>query len=368
MPARIQSRVLAGPIPAGAAPDTGQFAYQPIEAEAQAVRTINAAVPFASGELPLAEPFRLGGGFEDMERAIDCLAAASYYEAGRGAQDQRAVAQVVLNRVRHPAFPDTVCGVVFQGSERVTGCQFTFTCDGSLNRRTPSAEAWQEARLVAGEMLFGRVEPSVGQATHYHTDWVMPAWSREMDKVAAVRTHLFFRWRGSQGEPRIFSATHAGREANVRALARLSPVHAAAPELAEIANLHSPAVLTSPGTQLFAVPPSPSPPPSRPLQETLPDEPSAPGPGVFLVTLSASAGPDSFLRLAQQKCAGLDQCRLIGWTDPARQAHALPIPGSSVDAISFTFMRRDNSQVSRAQWNCTEFPREDPGQCLRRGA
>ncbi|MCZ3110870.1 cell wall hydrolase, partial [Acinetobacter baumannii] len=67
-------------------------------------------------------------------RAIDCMAAAVLYEAGDDAVGQRAVAQVVINRVRHPAFPKTICAVVFQGSDRATGCQFTFTCDGALVR------------------------------------------------------------------------------------------------------------------------------------------------------------------------------------------------------------------------------------------
>ncbi|MGJ3626051.1 cell wall hydrolase [Sphingomonas sp. MMS24-JH45] len=84
--------------------------------------------------------------------------------------------QVVLNRLRHPAFPKTVCGVVFQGAERSTGCQFTFTCDGALARQ-PSPLAWDRARKVAAAALAGAVYRPVGYATHYHTDWVVPYWS-----------------------------------------------------------------------------------------------------------------------------------------------------------------------------------------------
>ncbi|MET0376391.1 MAG: cell wall hydrolase, partial [Rhizorhabdus sp.] len=160
-------------------------------------RSLNAITPFATRPLVAAPSFVMGGGFADRERAVDCLAAAAYYEAGTGAEDQRAVAQVILNRMRHPAFPHTVCGVVFQGSERSTGCQFTFTCDGSIARRQPSALNWRKAQLVAEDMLSGRVEAEVGLATHYHTDWVMPSWNREMDKIAAIKTHLFFQWRGA---------------------------------------------------------------------------------------------------------------------------------------------------------------------------
>ena len=78
-------------------------------------------------------------------QALECLASAVYYEAGNQDDDgERAVAQVVLNRVRHPAFPASVCGVVYEGSTRPTGCQFTFTCDGSLYRQ-PDADGWRRA-------------------------------------------------------------------------------------------------------------------------------------------------------------------------------------------------------------------------------
>ncbi len=97
---------------------------------------INAAIPIAGLANPAARPFLLGGsGAADRLRSLDCLTAAIYYEAATEPTDgQRAVAQVVLNRVRHPAYPTTVCGVVFEGARRSTGCQFSFTCDGSLRR------------------------------------------------------------------------------------------------------------------------------------------------------------------------------------------------------------------------------------------
>ena len=96
-----------------------------------------AAIPIADLPNPAAQPFTLRGADEAARaRALECLTSAVYYEAGNESADgQQAVAQVVLNRVRHPAFPSSVCGVVYQGSTRATGCQFTFTCDGSLARR-----------------------------------------------------------------------------------------------------------------------------------------------------------------------------------------------------------------------------------------
>ena len=100
-------------------------------------RAFNAKIPFSRDPNPAARPFLFRGSDADLARATDCLAAAQLYEAGDDAIGEQAVAQVVLNRVRHPAFPKTVCGVVFQGQERRTGCQFTFTCDGAQPCRWP---------------------------------------------------------------------------------------------------------------------------------------------------------------------------------------------------------------------------------------
>ncbi|MGB3167163.1 MAG: cell wall hydrolase, partial [Alteraurantiacibacter sp.] len=125
--------------------------------------------------LPLAAaPLRVRGSDRDHMRAQECMAQAIYYEAASESDaGQRAVAQVVLNRVAHPAYPRTVCGVVYQGSERQTGCQFTFTCDGALARR-PSASGWRRASRIAREALAGVVYAPVGTATHYHTLAVNP--------------------------------------------------------------------------------------------------------------------------------------------------------------------------------------------------
>jgi spore germination cell wall hydrolase CwlJ-like protein len=187
-------------------------------------RAVNAAIPFVNGPVPAARPFRFVGGTEDFARATDCLAAAAYYEAGDDPPGQKAVAQVVLNRLRHPAFPKTVCGVVFQGAERATGCQFTFTCDGALGR-TPSPAAWQRARDVATRALRGSVYKPVGWATHYHTDWVVPYWSSSLDKIAELHTHLFFRWTGWWGTGPAFNRGQQPGEAPIAKLAAVSDIH-----------------------------------------------------------------------------------------------------------------------------------------------
>ena len=112
--------------------------------DADRARAVNAAIPFSRLANPPARPFLFSGSETDLARAVDCLAAAEIYEAGDDAVGEQAVAQVVLNRARHPAFPKTVCGVVFQGQERRTGYQFTFSCDGAL-ARTPSQAAWVDS-------------------------------------------------------------------------------------------------------------------------------------------------------------------------------------------------------------------------------
>ncbi|HYJ82839.1 MAG TPA: cell wall hydrolase [Allosphingosinicella sp.] len=167
--------------------------------------TINAAVPVSTLPNPAARPFAIAFATPaDRLRAVECLTAAVYYEAAiESDSGQRAVAQVVLNRVRHPAYPRTVCGVVFQGQERATGCQFTFTCDGAL-RRTPSVAGWARARRVAEEALAGKVFAPVGWATHYHTNWVVPYWSSSLVKLANIGTHIFYRWEGGWGRPAAF--------------------------------------------------------------------------------------------------------------------------------------------------------------------
>ena len=155
-------------------------------------REFNAAIPFVSGPLKPAKRYMFHGSPAAKLQATECLATAALYEAGRDERGQRAVIQVVLNRVRHPQFPNTVCGVVYQGSSRRTGCQFTFTCDGSFQRRRASA-GWGRARKAAKRALEGYVFAPVGTATHYHTDWVVPYWRGSLDKIAKVNTHIFYR-------------------------------------------------------------------------------------------------------------------------------------------------------------------------------
>lgn len=184
---------------------------------------INAATPLSGEPNPPARAYRQAFATPaDRTRALECLTAAVYYEAAMEPVDgQRAVAQVVLNRVRHPAFPKTVCGVVFQGSERTTGCQFTFTCDGAI-ARTPVAVLWARARRIADEALAGSVYAPVGWSTHYHANYVVPYWSGSLAKAANVGRHIFYRWAGGWGHGPAFRFGPGSIEPQIALMRRLT--------------------------------------------------------------------------------------------------------------------------------------------------
>lgn len=124
---------------------------------------------------------------------LECLTTAVYYEArGESARGQAAVAQVVLNRVKHKAFPKSVCAVVYQGAGRA-GCQFSFACDGSMRKRRELL-AWNRARDVAARALAGAARADIGTATHFHTTAVSPIWAPQMLRVANVGAHVFYKF------------------------------------------------------------------------------------------------------------------------------------------------------------------------------
>jgi spore germination cell wall hydrolase CwlJ-like protein len=168
--------------------------------------SLTAARPFL---LPALTPAPRGAALA----ALECLTQAVYYEAAvESDTGQRAVAQVVLNRMRHPIFPKSVCGVVYQGSELKTGCQFSFTCDGSLARR-PSIAGWARARRIAAAALAGHVERAVGLSTHYHANYVVPYWASSLDKAATIGAHIFYAMRGPGGRAGAFRGAYdAGGE------------------------------------------------------------------------------------------------------------------------------------------------------------
>ena len=184
--------------------------YRPITPE-EAIKE-NAERAFSGRPDTPASPFKLDANAGTRERALECLTQAVYYEAAtEGVDGQRAVAQIVLNRMRHPAYPASVFGVVYQGSERPTGCQFTFTCDGSL-ARVPAQSLWKQAHKIAAEALAGKVYSQVGHATHYHADYVLPYWADSLDKSVQIGRHIFYRLKSGLGASGAFRQRYAGVE------------------------------------------------------------------------------------------------------------------------------------------------------------
>ena len=193
-------------------PDLG-FRVETVEV----AQEVNALRPFSTLPIRPMRPFVLQADTADQARALTCLAQAVYYESAREpALGQEAVAQVVLNRLRHPAYPKSVCGVVYQGAARATGCQFTFTCDGSLVH-PPPAGMWTQAQAVARRALAGFVVKQVGSATHYHAAYVAPYWAPTLVKMKQIGQHIFYRWTGPWGEPPAFNGRYAGGETNLSA-------------------------------------------------------------------------------------------------------------------------------------------------------
>ena len=326
-------------------------------------RKVNAERPFAKGPLQPAAPFVFAGSEEARARANACLAAAAWYEAGDDAEGEQSVMQTVLNRVRHPAFPSTVCGVVFQGSERSTGCQFTFTCDGAL-ARTPSTAAWDRARAIAATALAGRVYAPVGVATHYHTDWVLPYWSGSLDKIAKVRTHIFFRFPGYWGTPGALRRSSAGEELKVAQLARLSPAH--------VQDGVDPATLlaTASGNVPTEPPVAAAPPTIQGPALTL----TLRGSGTiryakldgrsYVMQLDPGAFAGKYAMAALAICKGKLQCQVMGWRDGVAVPQSLPLPIADRASLSFLYVRDTPSALDRALWNCGQMRRANLEQCL----
>ncbi|MEA3053281.1 MAG: hypothetical protein QOG72_2184 [Sphingomonadales bacterium] len=230
----------------------------------EAVR-INAEIPFSTDPNPRASSlvFR-AASVGDQVRSLQCLAEAVYYEARSESEEgQRAVAQVVLNRVRHPAYPGSVCGVVYQGPLRAGGgCQFTFTCDGSLVF-APSGPGWDRARRIAAEALAGYVYAPVGLATNYHTQQVLPDWAFRLAKATIIGNHIFYRMPGAWGGSAAFSQAYRGREPSpATVMAARLPINlgrsaaAVLPPAVGLASLTLP-MPTAPATLATEAPPAP---------------------------------------------------------------------------------------------------------------
>ncbi len=214
------------------APHTANVAPSPMVLASGASRS---ATP---RQLPLRDRFRVAAEaigaaarpfhfqtVADAPSDLHCLTEAVYFEArGEAPAGQQAVAQVVLNRVRHPAFPKTICAVVHQHTG--SGCQFSFAC-GSQQAALNSV-AWRRAQTIASSEMHGAVMTAVGDATHFQAARASPF--AGLLKVAQVGAHIFYRFGGHAGTPAMFhqAPTVSPAPAKVE-LARLDPVAAPGP-------------------------------------------------------------------------------------------------------------------------------------------
>jgi len=126
-----------------------------------------------------------------------CLANGIYFEArGESVRGQAAVAQVILNRVRNPAYPNSICGVVYQNDSWFNRCQFSFACDGR-KKRIDNPVAYKTAQDIAMAVTAGKIFiPEVGSSTHYYAQYVHPGWARTMQKMTKIGLHIFYRTYG----------------------------------------------------------------------------------------------------------------------------------------------------------------------------
>jgi spore germination cell wall hydrolase CwlJ-like protein len=163
----------------------------------------NKGVVTGEDQRPKSPAERLALTGPAFEKAARCLAEAVYFESrGEAVRGQIAVAQVIMNRVFSPFYPNDVCGVVHQSNGR--GCQFSYNCDGIPNVVT-EPDAWARAMHIARDMLNGKLwMPEVAKATHYHAYWVRPDWINEMQTISKMGVHTFYRprlWGDGSDEP-----------------------------------------------------------------------------------------------------------------------------------------------------------------------
>lgn len=338
---------VAADLPAAADDTVVLSRLSPEEARAR-----NAVIDFAAVGPGNPRPFAFLGSPADRIRARDCLALAGMAEAGSGDGDQRAVMQVILNRVRHPAFSNSVCGVVFEGSQRPTGCQFSFTCDGSLARRYGDG-LWTASRRRAEEMLGGATYAPVGNSTHFHADYVYPWWSDRLDKVAQVGPHIFFRWRGFWGTARALSARYGGGEPDPMALRATAEAVAAANPLPTL--LESGAAVRSITQEQLA---------GTAAEGDEAAANSSPGAGIHFVLISSADAPAELVARARKLCSGQGYCRVQGWTDAANIPSKLPLAEEARRTLRFSFVAEGAGGSEAVFFDCRMFAASAAGTCL----
>lgn len=303
-----------------------------------------------------ARPFQFAGSAGGREQAANCLAAAAWYEAGTDAEGQRAVIQVILNRLHHPSFPNTVCAVVLQGSERKTGCQFTFTCDGSIDRRRPGPASWGQALQRAELALNGSVDTKVLGATHYHADYVTPWWSSSLVNLAKVGSHIFYGWPGARGA--LTGNPFGQSTVSLAAYSRLLPNGRA------LAGAGVDPVEDQMGTAIPAA--SDAELAAARIAET--ELSLAPLPYSSVMALDQAKPSGRWAMTALDRCGDTGGCRIYGYTDGAAATRNSFQPPADRDLPQFILIRDSSSGQIQAWWDCDVAQRPDASQCLPRSS
>lgn len=313
-----------------------------------AIAATDTATPATKANYEIARPFIFQRAGTDRDRALDCLATAAWYEAGNDAAGQRAVIQVVLNRVRHPSFPKSVCAVVFQGSERKTGCQFSFTCDGSLSRRFPSPAQWTRARVLGENALNGATDTTVRQSTHFHANYVAPWWSSQLERISKVGAHIFYRWPGARGK--------LARQDQPTASEDGLPPRPGSPAAAQIAiddTLYADSGFLPVRSQ----------PPASGAAGAVTAPPSPLSTSMFMTVDEHSPGGRWALS-AMSQCVGKASCQVVAYGQAEQTDRNSSLSAALRERPLFLFIRDKASGMDVALWDCGRMPRKNASQCL----
>ncbi|WP_181883597.1 cell wall hydrolase [Sphingorhabdus pulchriflava] len=328
-----------------------------ISPAAAAVSTFTqTAKPLIETNNGFAAQLQFLGPVGDRDRAIDCLALAAWYEAGNDLDGQRSVMQVVLNRVAHPSFPKSVCGVVFEGSHRATGCQFSFTCDGSMVRRQPSAAAMARARAIATLALKSPIYPEVSQATHYHADYVMPWWSSKLVRLHKVGPHIFYRWPGMRG-----ALSGRPSSASEAAFSLLSYQNVRQPDVLPAASIAAEAQMTA---TAMAASTAPLTQPESRLLDVASAAPAPKADGSIFLAVDRASPSGRWAVSALGKCAGQTGCRVLAYETQELTARNSAISPGDREKPIFVFVRDAASGIEIALWDCDKVERPANSQCL----
>jgi spore germination cell wall hydrolase CwlJ-like protein len=161
---------------------------------------VAAAIIVAASALSVSVHPALADGEVTVEDELSCLARGIYFEArGEPVSGQFAVGRVILNRVNSPAYPDTVCGVVYQNAHRKNACQFSFACDG-IQDRIDDFDSWGRILERAATLLVRRSECSritastglISISTNYHATYVSPRWAKALVRTGRIGQHIFY--------------------------------------------------------------------------------------------------------------------------------------------------------------------------------